>query len=272
MSENPLGEKTKYPLKYDPGLLFPIPRSPTRSLLDIENNMVMHGIDHWRAYEISWLDQTGKPQVAVGEFFFNSESENIIESKSLKLYLNSLNDEMHKDVGEVIEKISKDLSRISCSNVKVVLVHPFEIKDPIANNRSGNSIDSELIECRSSHPDETVLQTETDIIFDAQLHSDLFRSNCPVTGQPDWASFHIKYTGPKIKPDSLLTYLCSYRQHEGYHEECTERIYRDIMHRCGPTELELSLNYLRRGGIDINVYRSTKPMARDSIGTRTVRQ
>ena len=87
MSENPLGEKTKYPLKYDLGLLFPIPRSPTRSLLDIENNMVMHGIDHWRAYEISWLDQTGKPQVAVGEFFFNSESENIIESKSLKLYL-----------------------------------------------------------------------------------------------------------------------------------------------------------------------------------------
>ena len=149
MSENPLGEKTKYPLKYALGLLFPIPRSPTRSLLDIENNMVMHGIDHWRAYEISWLDQTGKPQVAVGEFFFNSESENIIESKSLKLYLNSLNDETHKDVGEVIEKISKDLSRISCSNVKVMLVHPFEIKDPIANNRSGNSIDSELIECLS---------------------------------------------------------------------------------------------------------------------------
>ena len=272
MSDNPLGEKTKYPLKYDPGLLYPIPRSPARSLLKIENNMVMHGIDHWRAYEISWLDQTGKPQVAVGEFFFNSESENIIESKSLKLYLNSLNDKSHKDVSEVIEKITKDLSRTSCSNVKVVLAHPFEIKDPISNNRSESSIDSELIECRSSYPDETVLQTETDIIFDAELYSDLFRSNCPVTGQPDWASFHIKYTGPKIKPDSLLTYLCSYRQHDGYHEECTERIYRDIMLQCGPTELKLSLNFLRRGGIDINVYRSTKPITGDSMGIRTVRQ
>ena len=272
MSENPLGEKTKYPLAYDPGLLFPIPRSPARSSLDIENNMIMHGIDHWRAYEISWLDQTEKPQVAVGEFFFDSESEYIIESKSLKLYLNSLNDEPHENVCEIIEKITKDLSKVSCSDVKVVLSHPSEIKDHIPNNNAESSIDSELIECRSGDLDETILQTETDTIFDAQLYSDLFRSNCPVTGQPDWASFHIKYTGPKIKPDSLLTYLCSYREYDGYHEECTERIYRDIMLRCEPTELELSLKFLRRGGIDINVYRSTRPITGDSIGTRTVRQ
>ncbi len=272
MSENPLGKKTRYPKKYDSGLLYPIPRRTTRSLLDLEKNLIMCGIDHWHAYEISWLDSSGKPEVAIGEFFFDANSKNIIESKSLKLYLNSLNEELYKDTNELVEQIAKDLSQVSCSEVKVVLVSPSEVKGPVFSKRRGSSIDSELIECFASYPDETVLQTENDIIIDAELHSDLFRSKCPVTGQPDWASFDIKYTGPKIKPDSLLSYLCSFRDHEGYHEECAERIYRDITLQCRATELEIGLKFLRRGGIDINIYRSTNPIAEELVGIRTSRQ
>ena len=272
MSENPLGKKTRYPKKYNSGLLYPIPRLTVRSLLDLEKNLIMYGVDHWHAYEIAWLDSSGKPKVAIGEFLFDANSKNIIESKSLKLYLNSLNEELYKDINEVVERITKDLSQVSCSEVKVVLFPPSEIEDAIFSNRRGTSIDSELIEHLASHPDEGVLQTENDTIIDAELYSDLFRSNCPVTGQPDWASFDIKYTGPKIKPDSLLSYLCSFRHHDGYHEECAERIYRDITLQCRPTKLKIRLNFLRRGGIDINIYRSTNPITEDLVGIRTARQ
>ena len=272
MSENPLGKKTQYPKKYDSGLLYPIPRLTARSLLNLGENLIMHGVDHWHAYEVSWLDSSGKPKVAIGEFFFDANSKNIIESKSLKLYLNSLNEELYKDINEVAEQIAKDLSRVSCSEVKVVLVPPSEIKGPVFSKNRGGSIDSEIIKHFASHPDETVLQTETDTIIDAELYSDLFKSNCPVTGQPDWASFEIKYTGPKIKPDSLLSYLCSFRHHQSYHEVCAERIYRDITLQCRPTQLETRLNYLRRGGIDINIYRSTNPITGELAGIRTARQ
>tara|TARA_B100001179_G_scaffold212278_1_gene180104 strand:- start:2011 stop:2829 length:819 start_codon:yes stop_codon:yes gene_type:complete len=272
MSENPLGKKTQYPKKYDSGLLYPIPRLTARSLLDLGENLIMHGVDHWHAYEVSWLDSSGKPKVAIGEFFFDANSKNIIESKSLKLYLISLNEELYKDINEVAGQIAKDLSRVSCSEVKVVLVPPSEIGGPVFSKNRGDSIDSEIIKHFASHPDETVLQTETDTIIDAELYSDLFKSNCPVTGQPDWASFEIKYTGPKIKPDSLLSYLCSFRHHQSYHEVCAERIYRDITLQCRPTQLEIRLNYLRRGGIDINIYRSTNPITEELAGIRTARQ
>ena len=272
MSENLLGEKTEYPIKYDPGILYPIPRWPARSLLDIDKKILMYGIDHWHAYELSWLDSAGKPAVAVGEFFFNSDSENIIESKSLKLYLNSYNLEKFDNKDQAKERIAADLSAVSRSEVKVELYDLIDLTDSLNGRGIGNSIDSEIIEIIPSEPDATHLKAEEEVVFDEELHSDLFRSNCPVTGQPDWASFDIQYTGLKINPASLLSYLCSYRNHQGYHEECAERIYRDIMLQCKPTELRITLNFLRRGGVDINVYRSTQPVLSDSVNPRLVRQ
>ena len=138
--------------------------------------------------------------------------------------------------------------------------------------RPGSSIDKESISIKGDGPDESLLKTSSDLVFDEELYSDLFRSNCPVTSQPDWASFQVKYSGPKIDPASLLDYLCSYRNHQGYHEECCERIFHDISLICRPKDLNLSLNFLRRGGLDINVYRSSQTITSDIVLPRMKRQ
>ena len=272
MAKNPLGESSNYPQQYSPEILYPIPRWPARSLLDIDKKIKMYGIDHWHAYELSWLDSKGKPNVRLGEFFFNADSENIVESKSLKLYLNSLNGEKIASESEVQERITKELSQLSHSEVKVVLHSVASMENTSQGARVGRSIDKELITDSSSDPDESLLKTGKELVFDGELYSDLFRSNCPVTGQPDWASFYIEYTGPKIDPGSLLEYLCSYRNHQGYHEECCERIFRDISLQCRPTELLIALNFLRRGGLDINVYRSSQVLTSATVFPRSVRQ
>ncbi len=271
MAENPLGTQSQNPTRYSPDILYPIPRWAARSLLDIDKKVLMYGIDHWQAYELSWLDLNGKPQVAIGEFFFNSESENIVESKSLKLYLNSMNQESYEDASKVAEIISRDLSGLSKSEVKVVLysLDEYEIGPQV---RAGRSIDQHMPEFSFKEPEQEILKTEPSNADDEQLYSDLFRSNCPVTGQPDWASFEIRYTGSKIDESALLSYLCSFRQHQAYHEECAERIFRDITQACKPQELRIAMNFLRRGGLDINVYRSTVPVTSDTVNSRLVRQ
>lgn len=271
MAKNPLGDKTANPTHYDASLLYPIPRWPARSLLDIDKKILMYGIDHWHAYELSWLNFDDQPQVAIGEFFFNSNSENLVESKSLKLYLNSLNSEHYADCAQIAELITQDLSTVSKSEVKVV-IHPLDTVPNIAEPRAGRSIDATRVSAFGDGPDQALLRAESRTVDDEQLYSDLFRSNCPVTGQPDWASFEIRYSGTRIDESSLLTYLCSYRQHQGYHEECAERIFRDIMLQCAPQELRIGLNFLRRGGLDINVYRSTEPVTSDSVNARLARQ
>ena len=272
MPENPLGEQVPSPSKYDAGILYPIPRWPARSLLDIDKKILMYGLDHWRAYELSWLNANGKPQVAIGEFYFSSESENIVESKSLKLYLNSFSQEKFEKVGELQRIIANDLSAISKSEVKVEINRLERISVESNQLQRVKSIDSHDILVSTYEPDETLLHVEDQVVFDEELRSDLFKSNCPVTGQPDLASFEIQYTGAKIDEKSLLTYLCSYRTHQAYHEECAERIYRDIMQECRPNELTIALNFLRRGGLDINVYRSTVPVNSESVHSRLVRQ
>lgn len=272
MADNPLGESIPSPSKYDPGILYPIPRWPARSLLDIDKKIPMHGLDHWHAYELSWLNKKGKPIVAVAEFFFNADSENIVESKSLKLYLNSLSQEKFGDSAALAEVIGNDLSAVSRSEVKVN-VHGVEQTTLSANTSvRGKSLDSLDVEISSYEPDESLLQTGEDLVFDEELRSDVFRSNCPVTSAPDWASIEICYTGAKIDEPGLLSYLCSFRQHQGYHEECAERIYRDIMVQCAPQELRVAMNYLRRGGLDINVYRSSSPLNSEEVNPRTTRQ
>jgi len=272
MAENPLGEAVSYPTKYSPDILYPIARWAVRSLLDIDKKVLMYGIDHWQAYELSWLDNTGKPQVGIAEFYFNSDSENIVESKSLKLYLNSFNHEQFENIEKLKSAIEKDLSKTSNSEVKVLIHALDEVEDSFGQSRPGRTIDHCSIDAYSQSADANLLKLEEFETEDEQLYSDLFRSNCPVTGQPDWASFEIRYAGKKINESSLLTYLVSFRNHQGYHEECAERIFRDIMLQCEPSELRIAMNFLRRGGLDINVYRSTVPVTSDSVNTRMVRQ
>lgn len=272
MAENPLGEQVSNPGNYAPELLYPIARWASRSLLDIDKKLLMYGIDHWQAYELSWLNQAGKPQVGIGEFYFNADSENIVESKSLKLYLNSLNQERYASTGEIKALIEKDLSAISRSEVKVDIHALDEIQADSIAARPGKSIDGHSIGDYSAPAEAELLQVDEFEVEDEQLHSDLFKSNCPVTGQPDWASVEIRYTGRKIDESSLLTYLVSFRTHQGYHEECAERAFRDIMQQCQPSELRVTMNFLRRGGLDINVYRSTVPVMSDSVNSRTIRQ
>jgi len=272
MTDNPLGSQTEHPQKYQPDVLYPIPRWASRSLLDIDKKTRMFGLDHWQAYELSWLNSSGKPQVAIGEFYFNSESENIVESKSLKLYLTSLNQERYKNRETVRSLIEQDLSSVSRSEVKVV-IHPLdEIEGGASGARAGRCIDHIDVELGAQQPDVELLNIADADADDEVLYSDLFRSNCPVTGQPDWASIEIRYTGIKISESNLLQYLISFREHQGYHEECAERIFRDIMLKCRPSELRVGMNFLRRGGLDINVYRSTAPVTSDSVNTRLIRQ
>jgi len=269
---NPLGESIPNPSRYDPGILYPIPRGSARALLDIEKKLGMYGFDHWRAYELSWLNSKGKPIVAIAEMFFDVDSENIIESKSLKLYLNSLNQERFPDSKAVAEVIANDLSATSKSAVRTV-IHGLDSQSQHTESlRSGKLLDTLDVEISSETPDESLLANDGDMVVDETLLTDLFRSNCPVTGAPDWASVLIRYTGKKINEAQLLSYLCSFRHHQGYHEECAERIFRDIMRCCRPEELTLTMNYLRRGGIEINVYRSSKPLSADKLEPRSIRQ
>ena len=272
MSDQLLGEKIPIPSKYDPGILYPIPRWAARSLLDIDKKLLMYGLDHWHAYELSWLNGRGKPQVAIGEFYFSSDSENIVESKSLKFYLYSFNREQFDCAEKLAAIISNDLSAVSKSEVQVSLTLLPDLQAAPVQSRIGKSIDALDISIQSTQPDPALLQIEDDAVFDEQLYSDLFKSLCPVTNQPDWASFEIQYTGTKINEASLLAYLCSFREHQGYHEECAERIYRDIMQVCRPHELSIVLNFLRRGGLDINVYRSSEPVGVEVVKARFIRQ
>jgi|TARA_B110000879_G_scaffold121907_1_gene161418 7-cyano-7-deazaguanine reductase len=272
MTDNPLGSHTEHPKKYQPDVLYPIPRWASRSLLDIDKKIRMFGLDHWQAYELSWLNSSGKPQVAIGEFYFNCESENIVESKSLKLYLNSLNQERYKNTETMRSVIEQDLSSVSHSEVKVTIHSLDETHNESIGARAGRCIDHIDVELIAQQPDSELLNVVDADADDEVLYSDLFRSNCPVTGQPDWASIEIRYTGMKISESSLLKYLISFREHQSYHEDCAERIFRDIMLKCRPSELRVGMNFLRRGGLDINVYRSTAPVTSDSVNSRLIRQ
>ena len=272
MADNPLNKKSDYPKGYSPDVLFGISRLDSRSSLNLDSSLNVKGIDHWRAYEISWINDSGKTEVRVGEFFFAINSKNIIESKSLKLYLNSFNGENFRDEGDVKRKIIDDLSNLSGSKVDVAF---YKLDSAINLNimiRNGRSIDAEKISKAHKDPDSVAINTSDIIVEGEKLHSDLFRSVCPITGQPDWASFQVEYSGKQICASDLLTYLCSYRDHPGYHEECTERVFHDIYRRCEPSSLSISLNFLRRGGIDINIYRSTNELTAEEIMTRLVRQ
>jgi 7-cyano-7-deazaguanine reductase len=268
--DSQLGRSIAYPERYDPYLLFPIARAVQREALGIGDPLPFHGVDVWNAYELSWLDARGKPEVAIAEFRFPATTANIVESKSFKLYLASFNQERLASADALRERIARDLSHAAGGRVQVSLTAPSRFDTLALAELEGESIDAEPVEITSyGPPDASVLATAHGDA-DETLVSDLFKSNCPVTGQPDWASIAIRYAGPRIDRASLLRYLVSFRNHADFHEHCVERIWMDIRRRCAPRRLSVHARYTRRGGLDINPWRSSEPG--DPPNPRTPRQ
>ncbi len=256
----PLGKQVAHPSEYDAGQLCPVQRGPAREQLGITGTLPFNGVDVWTAYELSWLNPKGKPIVAVGEFTFPCSSPHIVESKSLKMYCNSLNQTRFDSVETVKNIMTEDLSRVSGEPVQVRLVLPEQFDSLQIVRPTGVCIDGLDIEVKRYKVCSELLKTKKEVVRET-LHSHLLRTNCPVTGQPDWATVVINYQGPQIESKNLLAYLVSYRQHSGFHENCVEGIFTDIMHRCSPNQLTVYGRFTRRGGIDINPYRSTGVIA-----------
>ena len=252
---SPLGRATDYPERYDPALLFPIARSEAREALGLGGSLPFSGMDLWTAYELSWLDGSGRPQIAIGRLRVPADSPSIVESKSLKLYLGSFGQEPVANAGELRRRIAEDLRRVCGAPVDVELVPASRFAAlPIAE-LSGESIDTLELPITAHAPDAALLRAES-VIAEESLRSALFRSKCPVTGQPDLGDVLIRYRGPRIDRASLLRYLVSFRRHAAFHETCVERIFLDVKRRCAPERLSVYARFTRRGGIDINPFRS----------------
>lgn len=252
----PLGREVAYPRHYDPGLLFPIARTLGRAEIGIGSALPFTGHDRWHAYELSWLDGRGKPVVATATITVPGDSPHLVESKSLKLYLNSLNHTRFEHPDAVRTRIAADLSQAAGADVEVV----FGLPAMAQGAPDAESIDGLEVEIASyGPPDASLLDAAVaeDAIVEERLASSLLKSNCPVTGQPDWASLHIGYRGPRIDRAALLRYLVSFRDHAEFHEQCVERVFVDLMARCRPEALSVEARYTRRGGLDINPWRAT---------------
>jgi 7-cyano-7-deazaguanine reductase len=256
---SPLGKSTIYADRYDPTLLFPIPRQAKRDELGIGLPLPFHGVDVWNAYELSWLDPRGKPQLALAEFRVPADSPCIIESKSFKLYLNGFAQETLADADTLAAILHRDLSATAGAPVSVQLREARAALFPTADldGELIDTLDLALDDYGPPKPEYLVALTGAEI--EQALVSDLLRSNCPVTGQPDWGSVRIAYQGAPIDPAGLLRYLVSFRNHNEFHEQCVERIYVDVMRRCAPRKLNVYARYTRRGGLDINPCRSSEP-------------
>ncbi|MFT5321634.1 MAG: 7-cyano-7-deazaguanine reductase [Pseudohongiellaceae bacterium] len=261
MTLNPLGSSTRYPQNYQPKLLHKIPRLDNRTTLGIaDKNLPFSGADIWNAYELSCLDKLGKPQIFLGRFVFPADTPNLIESKSLKLYLNSLNQEKFDSVDKLKHTIQADLSQVAGGSVLVILQTPEELAIP--ELPAGICLDDLDVEINDFTVNPELLRTTDESLFDEitdeVLFTNLFRSNCPITNQPDWATITVCYHGKKIPHQYLLKYLVSYRQHNDYHENCVERIFCDLVAAFSPLSLTVEANFLRRGGLDINPVRTTE--------------
>ncbi|WP_456296065.1 NADPH-dependent 7-cyano-7-deazaguanine reductase QueF [Vibrio sp. AK197] len=254
-----LGQKTDYASEYDPSLLQPVPRSLNRDDLDLGESLPFKGCDIWTLYELSWLNQHGLPQVAVGEVTIPATSAHLIESKSFKLYLNSFNQTRFDDWQQVEKTLTDDLSVCAGEPVKVVLNRVQHYTQQPIVTMQGECIDEQDIEIADYQFNSAYLENATsDQQVTESLHSHLLKSNCLITNQPDWGSVEIQYQGRKINREALLRYIVSFREHNEFHEQCVERIFTDIMKYCQPTSLTVYARYTRRGGLDINPYRSTQ--------------
>ena len=276
--QSQLGKTSAYIDQYDASLLFPIPRAGKRAEIGVASSPPFFGADLWTAFELSWLNLRGKPQVALAHITVPSESPNIIESKSFKLYLNSFNNTQFADAAEVQSRLRADLSEAawrgaaqpSVVGVKLLLPEMFD-REPV-HELDGLSLDRLDIECTRYTPAPELRRADTgEPPVDEVLTSNLLKSNCLVTGQPDWGSVQIRYSGPQIDQEGLLQYLVSFRNHNEFHEQCVERIFMDIWTRCQPTQLTVYARYTRRGGLDINPWRTSHPHALPA-NVRTARQ
>ena len=253
-----LGQKTEYASQYDRTLLQPVPRALNRDGLGITQNQPFTiGADIWTAYEISWLNEKGLPQVAIADIYLDYQSQNLIESKSFKLYLNSFNQSKFADFKAVQQTMQRDLSECAQGDVKVRL-NPVAVYDSQKiDHLQGDCIDEQDIEITSYEFNADWLK---DCVFDEiveeKLVSHLLKSNCLITNQPDWGTLHIHYVGKKIDHEKLLRYVVSFRQHNEFHEQCVERIFCDLMYYAKPEKLTVYARYTRRGGLDINPFRS----------------
>ena len=263
--QSELGKAATYDSHYNPERLYPIPRAPKREEIGVDPNALPFvGFDCWNHYEVSWLNQKGKPMVAVAEIYYDCTSPFIIESKSLKLYFNSLNNTPFESREVVQQTIQKDLEKALETTVRVLL-YPVtsRVLTQLQPTFTGESLDELDVACSVYMVEPSFLST-ADGLVEEVLCSDLLKSNCLVTGQPDWGSVQIEYRGKRINREGLLKYLVSFRNHNEFHEQCIERIFVDIMAHCQPEKLTVYGRYTRRGGIDINPYRSTE--IADSIG------
>jgi 7-cyano-7-deazaguanine reductase len=273
-----LGKPTSYPDQYDPSLLFPLERAPKRAEIGLPGAVPFFGADLWTAYELSWLNPRGKPQLAIAHITVPCETPNIIESKSLKLYLGSFNGTVFASPEEVRQRLRADLSEavwrgaIAPATIGVRLLLPELFDQEPIHELDGLSVDRLDVECTDYTPNPALLKVAGDEPpVEEVLTSNLLKSNCLVTGQPDWGSVQIRYAGPAIDQEGLLRYLVSFRNHNEFHEQCVERIFMDLWRHCRPARLAVYARYTRRGGLDINPLRTSHPMALPP-NVRTARQ
>lgn len=251
-----LGAHTHYPEQYAPELLVSIPRAHGRDALVLPR--ILYGADFWTGYELSWLNTKGKPCVAVAEFRVSCQSPAIVESKSFKLYLNSLNQMPFDSQDALAATLRRDLSAGFGAPVEVALFSLDAYAQRGLQGFEGSCLDALDVPCSQYGIEPGLLQVTAGAAVSEALYSHLLKSNCPVTGQPDWASVFIRYRGQPIQKEGLLQYLVSFRQHQDFHENCVERIFSEILQHCAPDSLSVYARYTRRGGLDINPYRSTE--------------
>ena len=271
----PLGRKADYPTSIDPSVLFPIARADARKPLGIAADALpFTGADIWNAWELSWLDAHGKPCVAVAELRVPCDSPNLVESKSLKLYLGGYAMTRFDDAHDVGVRIADDVSARVGALVETTLFEPPDFGGLAVAAFAGESLDDQHIDIGDYGPPraEHLRIRAGARAVEETLVTRLFRSQCPVTGQPDWASVQVRYRGIPIDRAGLLRYLVSYREHADFHEACVERIFTDIQTQCRPLALLVYARYLRRGGIDINPWRATPGFAETLANLRTTRQ
>jgi 7-cyano-7-deazaguanine reductase len=276
--QSQLGKSSSYVDQYDAALLFPIARRSKRVEIGLAATLPFFGADLWTAYELSWLNPRGKPQLALARITVPAESSHIVESKSVKLYLNSFNNSVFADAAAVQTRLREDLSAavwqggavMSSVGMQLVLPQDFD-KEPV-HELDGLNLDRLDLECSHYQPAPELLTAQfNQAPVTETLTSQLLKSNCLVTGQPDWGSVRINYTGPQIDQAGLLQYIVSFRNHNEFHEQCVERIFMDIWRACKPSKLEVYARYTRRGGVDINPWRTSHPMAAP-VNIRTARQ
>ena len=253
-----LGQNTEYKSQYDASLLQPVPRRLNREGLGIvEQQPFNQGADVWTCYELSWLNSNGLPQVAIADVEIDFKSENLIESKSFKLYLNSFNQTKFASIEEIEQTLTRDLSQCASGQVSVRIHKLADYTNQPIVSFAGECIDEQEIQIESyTFSNQHLENVAEDEIVEETLVSHLLKSNCLITSQPDWGSVQIHYIGKRLNREKLLRYLVSFREHNEFHEQCVERIFTDLMQFAKPEKLTVYARYTRRGGLDINPFRS----------------